>query len=710
MADAAIVFGRATGSYALTLSSPGVARIGGLAATATDIAFTVASAGDVNGDGLTDLLVGTAGTGSNAGATYVIPGRSGGFTDIDLSSSAAGVTRITGSAAGDYTGRSVAAAGDFNGDGYGDIVLGGQDFASFGAGGFAGSASVVFGSAGGIGSLSLAAAGGAAFRINGAPGDAIGRVVASAGDINGDGLADIVTAGGLADPLGRTDAGTTTVIFGKTAGFGTLNLADLGSGGFRIRGAAADDQSGTSVASAGDVNGDGYADLIIGAPYADNNGRGSSGSAYVILGHAGGFADIDLANPGNTGFRIDGALANSLTGNSVAGAGDVNGDGFADLLVGAPNFGGGQSPGAAYVILGQATGFTNLDLATPSSQVVILRGTMPFDRLGGAVSAAGDVNGDGFADVLLGAQGFDLGVPPTVDVGAGYALFPQFSGGALYRGSTLADTLRGTPDGDTLLGYGQNDRLFGLGGDDVFNGGAGNDTIDGGSGTDLAYFSGSFSQYVIGVLGNQALIAGPDGVDRVTDVESFRFGTAAPVSLVAIASTAGLFTIAGGLGSGQRLPDLYSGPVTRLQTQLLGSASGDLAIGTLLNDFFNLLGGDDAVQAGAGDDVIDGGTGSNFLTGGAGRDDFFLDGRGLATTWSTITDWQAGEALSIFGWTPGLSRSIWVADDGTVGYRGATLHADLDGNGLIETSVTWTGLTQAALPVPQSLPGLLWFT
>jgi Ca2+-binding RTX toxin-like protein len=100
--------------------------------------------------------------------------------------------------------------------------------------------------------------------------------------------------------------------------------------------------------------------------------------------------------------------------------------------------------------------------------------------------------------------------------------------------------------------------------------------------------------------------------------------------------------------------------------------------------------------------VIDGGLGSNFITGGPGADSFFLDGRAAASsiTWSTITDFQPGDRLTVWGYQPGVSQLLWFASDGATGYKGATLHCDLDGNGRIDTSVTFTGLSQAQLPVP----------
>jgi Ca2+-binding RTX toxin-like protein len=152
----------------------------------------------------------------------------------------------------------------------------------------------------------------------------------------------------------------------------------------------------------------------------------------------------------------------------------------------------------------------------------------------------------------------------------------------------------------------------------------------------------------------------------------------------------------------------YSGPVSYIKHQYIGSASGEAVIGTAGNDFINVLGADDAVQGGNGDDVLDGGTGSNFLTGNAGSDVFFLDGRSGQTTWSTVTDWQAGEQLSLWGWQPGVSHATWAESAGTAGYEGATMHCDLDGNGSIDASVTWSGMMPGALPAAIESDGLLW--
>ena len=103
---------------------------------------------------------------------------------------------------------------------------------------------------------------------------------------------------------------------------------------------------------------------------------------------------------------------------------------------------------------------------------------------------------------------------------------------------------------------------------------------------------------------------------------------------------------------------------------------------------------------GAGNDIVDGGGGSNFLTGGAGADAFFLDGRFAVPVWSCITDWQPGEKLTLWGWRDGVSLAAWDENNGLPGFLGATLFADIDGNGLVETAITWTGVTKAELPTP----------
>jgi VCBS repeat-containing protein len=392
---------------------------------------SVSSAGDINGDGFDDLIVGASGNdsgGTNAGAAYVIFGKASGFgTLIDLTGlPAATGFRIQGDVANDNAGRSVASAGDVNGDGFADILVGATGNSSGGTN--AGAAYVIFGKAGGFGSLidltGLSASDG--FKIQGdVAGDGAGRSVSSVGDINGDGFADILV-GATGNGSSGTNAGAAYVIFGKSGGFGTLiDLTGISaSDGFKIQGDAANDRAGISVSGVGDVNGDGFADIIVGA-YQNDSGGTDAGAAYVIFGKSGGFGSlIDLTGlTAADGFKIQGDLAADGAGISVSSAGDVNGDGFADIIVGADrNDSGGTDAGGAYVVFGKAGGFgTLIDLdGLSADEGFKIQGDLANDRAGHSVSAAGDVNGDGYDDIIVGAWGNDRG---GIDAGAAYVIF-----------------------------------------------------------------------------------------------------------------------------------------------------------------------------------------------------------------------------------------------------------------------------------------------
>ncbi len=338
--------------------------------------FVVAGVGDVNGDGYSDVAV----TANKYDAGQSDEGRvlvfHGGAAGLRTTASWSG----EGDQASACYGCAVGAAGDVNGDGYGDLVVGvpfydGATYTNEGR------VLLYHGSHSGL------ATGAAWSRTGGQAGMGYGNAVGTAGDVNGDGYADVVIGADLYDNGVYTDAGRAFVHHGSISGLGASPawMTDVKQVGAAL---------GHAVATAGDVNRDGYSDVIVGIELYDSDGWIDRGRAVVYNGSATGL--------GGTPWTVDGQGSNDHRGTAVAGAGDVNGDGYSDVLVGEPgdDYTAMTDRGRVFAYYGSSEGLsTNEDWS--------LTGTQENEFLGEALASAGDVDGDGYADVVVGARLYD---------------------------------------------------------------------------------------------------------------------------------------------------------------------------------------------------------------------------------------------------------------------------------------------------------------
>ena len=354
------------------------------------LGLAVGTAGDVNGDGFADVIVGAPDYDADQedqGQAFVYHGSSSGLVPGPADWTATGAHRDA------FLGSAVSTAGDVNGDGYADVLIGEPWYAwDFGR------VSVYHGSSMGL------TTGNADWTAEGDDDEGrFGSAVSTAGDVNGDGYADVI----IGERHYNEGRGRAHVYYGSSTGLST------GSPDWTEVGSHARDYFGRSVGTAGDVNGDGYADVIVGALDHDYEGNDGPGRAYVYLGSATG---LEIGPADRT---VGHYQARDDLGYSVSTAGDVNGDGYADVIVGAPRHDGGQTDeGRAYVYLGSA-----------SSLSVTANWVAESDNVGGqfgyALGPAGDVNGDGYADVVIGALRYDGG---QAEEGAAFAFYGSAHG------------------------------------------------------------------------------------------------------------------------------------------------------------------------------------------------------------------------------------------------------------------------------------------
>lgn len=343
--------------------------------TFAELGATVSTAGDVNGDGFSDVIVGVPNYDNgelDEGRALVCLGSSAGLATTPA-------WTAESNTAGAYFGHSVATAGDVNGDGFDDIVVGAWSYTNGQPD--EGRAFLYLGSPSGPSPTP-------AWTWEPNQDNArCGSAVSTAGDVNGDGYDDVLI-GAMWYSNGSASEGAVFLFLGGPGGLGAAPV-------WTAEGNLADAWFGYSLSTAGDVNGDGFADVIIGAPrYA--NPQSSEGRVFAFYGSPAGL-------PAMASWWREGEQVEARFGTSVGLAGDTNGDGYSDVIVGAPGYDQGQTDeGMAFVYLGSSTGL-------PASPVWTIEGNQPDAQCGSSVFTAGDVNGDGRADVAVGVIGYTSG-------------------------------------------------------------------------------------------------------------------------------------------------------------------------------------------------------------------------------------------------------------------------------------------------------------
>ncbi|MEW5870491.1 MAG: FG-GAP-like repeat-containing protein [Chloroflexota bacterium] len=397
--------------------------------------ISVATAGDVNGDGYSDVIVGAMSW--DNGSQELNEGKAFVYHGSASGLNSAAAWSFEGDQESANLGFSVACAGDVNGDGYSEVIVGAPMFNT----GYddAGRAYVFQGSSGGLSSTP------AFYRDGTSENSRLGISVATAGDVNADGYAEVLISERFADSGGYSDNGRVYVFFGASAGLSHASYTTLA--GYQDY-----EELGVSVSTAGDVNGDGYSDVIIGSDLNID----APGAAYVYYG---AWYGLDTS----PAWYIEGSDTYGYLGHQVATAGDVNADGYADILVGHPNYDGlWQNQGRALIWLGSSTGLGTSH--SPESADWDTTSGAEKAGYGASVATAGDVNGDGYSDVIIGAPGYSatytmegcayvfFGGPDNLSNVAGWSSQGGHTGDSLGYSVATAGDVNGDGYADVIVG------------------------------------------------------------------------------------------------------------------------------------------------------------------------------------------------------------------------------------------------------------------
>lgn len=415
------------------------------AATSNFLGREIANVGDVNNDGYEDILVGAYGNSTSTGIAYLYMGGS--------TISTTPTATFTGGASNDRFGEGVGGGGDVNGDGYDDIIIGAPGY-NPGAAAETGRAYIFYGSSTISGTIAASTAN--VIITGNAASQRVGFHVTTNGDVNGDGNDDaLIAADGYSSDTGRVyyfsgrDLTSSMTVANATATFtgiatndamgasiamadinydgkadvfigsdnynsaqgrgyifygGNLSGDETGSGAdFIVTGETVGDQFGKSFKPAGDINGDGYPDIVTSAYFYNPGGAVNTGRVYIFYGSSTPFSGSVSASTADV--KINGEATNHEFGHNVISGGDVNGDGYSDILAGAYNWdnGGTTNVGKAYVYYGNPS--LTGTLAASTAAAFVLTGEAASNKLGEGLASA-DVNNDGYTDLFIGADGY----------------------------------------------------------------------------------------------------------------------------------------------------------------------------------------------------------------------------------------------------------------------------------------------------------------